>query len=64
MNNVQHIFTITNLKHPKMIYLDTRPIQLLWILKIKIVNNYITTIKYLQQQQEMMLKNIAIDHEK
>jgi hypothetical protein len=44
--------------------LDTRQVKLLWLLQITAVNNYITAIKDLQQQQEIMLRTITIDHEK
>jgi hypothetical protein len=64
MNNLQHILTITKLKHAIMTSLDTRQVKLLWLLQITAVNNYMTAIKDLQQQQEIMLRNIAIDHEK
>jgi hypothetical protein len=47
-----------------MTSLDTRQVKLLWLLQITAVNNYITAIKGLQQQQEMILRNVAIDHEK
>ena len=64
MNNLQHILTITKLKHAIMTSLDTRQVKLLWLLQITAVNNYMTAIKNLQQQQEIILKNITIDHER
>jgi hypothetical protein len=64
MNNLQHILTITKLQYAIMDLLDTRQVKLLWLLQITAVNNYITAIKDLQQQQEIMLRTITIDHEK
>jgi hypothetical protein len=47
-----------------MTSLDTRQVKLHWLLQITAVNNFITTINDLQQQQELMLRNTTIDHEK
>jgi hypothetical protein len=64
MNNLQHILTITKLKHATMTSLDTRQVKLHSLLQITAVHNYITAISDLQQQQETMLRNTTIDHEK
>jgi hypothetical protein len=47
-----------------MTSLDTRPVKLLWLLQITAVNSYMTAIKDLQQQQEIMLRNVAVHHKK
>jgi hypothetical protein len=45
-----------------MTSLDTEQVKFVWLLQIAAVNNYITAIRRLQQQQEIMLRNVAIDY--
>jgi len=45
MNTLQHILTITKLKHAIMASSDTRQVKLLWLLQITEVNNYMTAVK-------------------
>jgi hypothetical protein len=63
-NNLQHYITITKLRYATMTSLDTGQIKLNWLLQITTVNNFITAINDLQQQQELLLRNTTIDHEK